>query len=417
MRLRPFLDLPGSVASLPAGGPGRALIRAATVFVLLGFLAAPAQTAEPYDIYAVASLTGPVAISGKAAVETLHAAESVTNRTGGIHGRPVHFVVEDDQSNPATAVQLANAIFARHVPVFVGPTSAAPCSALYPLVAANGPVMYCFSPALRPAPQSYAFSAGISSKDIVLVALRYARARGWRRIAVLSSTDAIGQDGEAVIRQQLALPENVGLQLAADEHFNTSDGSVAAQLVRIQGANTQAVMVWANGTPFGTVLRGVNDLGLDLPLITNPGNLNSDQIRQYTAFLPKQLFFVGFRFLAYSIARPGPVHDAQQLFYETLHAQGSPTDGTTGAIWDPALIVIDALRRLPDNATAQDVHDEIERLHGYAGINGIYDFRDGSQRGVGISGATVVRWNADARTWIPLTRPDGQLQALPQRPR
>ncbi len=33
--------------------------------------------------------------------------ESLVNRSGGIKGRPVHFVVQDDQSDPKNALQMA----------------------------------------------------------------------------------------------------------------------------------------------------------------------------------------------------------------------------------------------------------------------------------------------------------------------
>ena len=55
-----------------------------------------AAAAEPYPIYTILSLTGIAAFIGQGEVTTLKAAEGVINSTGGIHGRPVQFVVQDD---------------------------------------------------------------------------------------------------------------------------------------------------------------------------------------------------------------------------------------------------------------------------------------------------------------------------------
>src|ERR1700677_3706455 len=69
---------------------------------------------KPYTIDAILSLTGPAATLGQAEAAALGAFEKLANRQGGIHGTPIHFEVSDDTSNPATAVQLANAILAKH---------------------------------------------------------------------------------------------------------------------------------------------------------------------------------------------------------------------------------------------------------------------------------------------------------------
>ena len=74
---------------------------------------------------------------------------------------------------------------------------------------------------------------------------------------------------------------------------------------------------------------------------------------------------------------------------------GMAQDFQTGMAWDPAMIVIDALRKVGPNATADQLHDYIENLHGYIGITGTYDFRDGSQRGIGVDSTMIMRWDPD----------------------
>jgi branched-chain amino acid transport system substrate-binding protein len=114
--------------------------------------AATATSAEPYEINAILSLTGGAAFLGKAQQQAFGLIEQIANRNGGIKGRPVKFSIVDDQSNPQTAVQLANAIIAKKVPIFIGSDLTAPCSAIGPLVEKNGPTEYCTSPGINPAP-------------------------------------------------------------------------------------------------------------------------------------------------------------------------------------------------------------------------------------------------------------------------
>jgi hypothetical protein len=71
------------------------------------------------------------------------------------------------------------------------------------------------------------------------------------------------------------------------------------------------------------------------------------------------------------------------------------------------MILVHMLRTLPEDATAQQLRDAILALHGFAGIDGYYDYR-GNQRGVGLKDDIVVRWDSQNHTgWIPLSAPAG----------
>ena len=52
----------------------------------------------------------------------------------------------------------------------------------------------------------------------------------------------------------------------------------------------------------------------------------------------------------------------------------------------------------------------LANLHGWVGVEGIYDFRDGLQRGVGINALVVDVWDRDKEAFIPVSRPGGYLR-------
>jgi branched-chain amino acid transport system substrate-binding protein len=367
----------------------------------------PVRAADPFEIHGILSLSGSGAFLGKEEAQALHALEGEINRRGGVRGRPIHIVIDDDGSNPSTAVQLANAIIAQKPAIMLGPTLVASCSAVAPLFK-NGPVQYCFAPGVYPPPGAYSFAAGVSTRDLVIAASRFFRARGWTRIALITSMDATGQEGERIVNAVFALPENKALTIVAREHFNNSDVSASAQMARIKSAAPQAIVAWTTGTPFGTVLRSYTDVGLNAPLLTNSGNIALRQMEQYAPFAPKELYFAATRYLAYGITRPGPVRDQQRAFYEAMQHEGVSPDIGPSIAWDTGSIVLDVLSRVGLDASASQVHDALEELHGYAGINGIFDFRDGNQRGLTLSSAIVVRWDGPKKTWVAVTEPGGK---------
>jgi branched-chain amino acid transport system substrate-binding protein len=365
----------------------------------------PAPAAEPYAIPVILSLTGRFASLGEAEQIALKALEPVVNKRGGIHGRDVQFAIQDDQSQPEVAVQLANAAIARHVPVLLGPTGSTSCAAIAPLMR-NGPVDYCFAPTIHPDAGAYVFSSGASSRDQAIEALVFAAGKKWHRLAAISTTDVTGADNiEQFTEAAKAHPE---ISVVDSERYNTADTSVSAQLARIRTSNPDAILVLAVGPPTGTVLRGLRDAGLDgIPVVSILGNLTRGEMQQYAAVWPPEIYFTAPRFYARSVARSGPVRDAQDVFYKALATQGVPDVGNNLA-WDPAVIVVDELAKLPDTADAKALRDAILGLHGFAGTNGIFDFRNGDQRGQQINTLVMVRWNPKIAGVVTVSEPGGK---------
>jgi branched-chain amino acid transport system substrate-binding protein len=368
-------------------------------------LPAPAQT-EPYEINAILPLTGSGAFLGQAFIQTLKLVEKQTNATGGIHGHPVRFVIADDASSPQTDVQLLGPLIAKHVPVVIDGGPVAMCRAAMPLVA-NGPVLYCLSPALYPPTGGYAFSTSGSSEDETHALVNFMRSRHWKRVAILAPTDATGQEFERVIHQLMALPENRNLQIVAFEHFTPTDLSVAAQMAKIKDSRPDVLMAWGTGTPTATEYHAIKDAGLDIPVVGANGNQSYAAMAQWASILPRQYYQYAMKWPAYRQMRPGPIKDAMATMYKAYASAGARPDiGASGA-WDPASIVIAELRALPEGATAQQLRDALLQLHGYAGINGFYDFRIGKQRGLGIKDCIVVRWDAATKTFVPVSSSGG----------
>jgi branched-chain amino acid transport system substrate-binding protein len=367
-----------------------------------------AIAAEPYEIDVILPLSGSGAYVGETRQKGMQILESIDNQHGGINGRPIHFVYLDDQTSPQIAVQLASGLIAQNHQAVIGSDLAAMCRAMAPLFA-NGPVQYCLSPAIHPPKDAYSFSANIDSKDLTAANLHYARDKGWNRVAMLSTTDASGQDNDAAYVANFKLPANKALTLVDAEKFNPTDVSVSAQLEKIAGAHPQVVIVSVPGTPFATVLRGMRAAGMDIPIIATSANMVTAQLTEYKSFMPKELYFAGVGY-AVGMARNDASMQAQHAFADALKAAGLVMDVQVGLPWDPANIIIDALRHVGTSATPQQVRDYIETLHDYPGITGIYDFRDGSQRGLTVQDAVIVRWNADTSSWSAASKFGGGLK-------
>lgn len=380
----------------------------AAIFIMP--IASGAQTPAPLTIPVIISLTGGASFIGKSDQQALNLIAEMVNKKGGVNKRPLKFQYLDDGSNAQTGVQLANQVIAAKAAIVLGPTLTQQCNAVAPLVQANGPADFCLSPGLNPPANGYIWSASVSLKDAIAATVRYFRERGLTRMAILSSTDATGQEADRDWDLARANPQNKGVEFVAREHFNLADVSVSAQVARIKAANPQVLLTWTVGPAFGTELHAISDAGLDIPIFGSNGDMVVEQLSQYKAFTPKELIFSGVLPTAKGSVTSGPVKDAQTVYYEAFKGAGLVPNFPNTLAWDPALIVIDAFRHVGDNATAAQIKDYINTLHGFAGINGIYDFRGGDGHGIGENGVIMVRWNAANDTFSAVSKRSGHVK-------
>lgn len=386
---------------------------AAVAWCVLAVVFSPlsSRAADPYEIYVVVSLSGPSTFAGHAQAAALAAVEPVINRAGGINGRPIKFVVRDDESNPQVALQLISEIQANaKVPFILGPGTVSSCNAAFPLVVKTGPMIYCMSTSATVTPGGYGFITAPTTPYIITAGIRYLRLKGWTRVALITVNDATGQIYDSAVVATLALPENKGMQLVAHEHYNAGDFDVNAQIAKIKATNPQVLVVGSAGTATGNVLHAIRDVGLQVPVATGSGNASYAQMVQYEKFLPSRLYF--FTFWSILSLLPNDVPDRQvraalQTYATALEAAGIHPDAQQSSAWDPALIMVSALRKLGTNVTPAQVRDYVATVHGFVGANGRYDFTTLPLRGSDDSQSIVALWDGQNHRWLAASRAGG----------
>jgi len=367
-----------------------------------------ASAADPYKIHAILPLTGGAAFLGKGEQQALQLFEKLINEEGGIAGQPIEFVYHDDQTSPQTTVQITNGILPEKPAVMVGSSIVAMCSAMAPLLR-EGPFDYCLSPGVHPAAGSYQYSTSTDTHALIEAIVRYFRLRGLTKIAFMSSTDASGQDAERGFDEVTKLAENSAIQVVERQRFNPTDVSVSAQIERIKAANPQAFIAWSTGAPIATVFKAMLQAGLDVPFATTNGNQTYAQMNQYKEFLPKQLYIPTSVFLPHEgLFQLDPqVEEQQKKFYASFKGANVKPDNMSALAWDPANLIVAALRKVGTKATAKDIKGYLDSQSAFPGINGIYDFKSVPQRGLTVKNALVSRWDPASDTWKVVSAPTG----------
>jgi len=364
-----------------------------------------------YTIHAIVSETGSASFLGTEEAAAFNALAKYVNSTGGIDGHQLAFAVSDNQSTASTSVSLASPLVSQAPVLLVGSITATD-KPVDDLANSSGPVVYDLSPGDHPAPGSYVYSSSNSTTNQTQAFINFAESKGWKRVGVITSTDSSGQDGWTNIQKAVA-NANGAVTVSDHESFDPSAVSVTTQLSKIKASNPQALFIWTTGTPLGTVLSGMQQLGMDsLPTMTTNGNASNSEMQKLAGELPPSLYFPGAPFMAGPQNLTGQTKTEVQAFDTAMQAAGQkvPDEGDALA-WDPGLILVSALRKLGTGASAAQIHQYIESLTGFPGINGTYNFTDKSipdNRGLTITSVYIAQWNKSQDDWTAVSGPAGK---------
>lgn len=186
--------------------------------------------------------------------------------------------------------------------------------------------------------------------------------------------------------------------------MNPTDISATAQASHIKNSDAQAIVAWVFGPTFGTVLRSLRDVGVDLPLTANGANVNPDELTQFGDFLPTEMPLPGFPYMVPSLMQATSERTAINDVIAAYKAAGANITPGTGYAWDAAAIVLSGLRKIGPRATAKQLRDYILGLHNFPGIDGVYDFSLGDQHGLSDNNVVMVAWDPKTKDWIPRSR-------------
>jgi branched-chain amino acid transport system substrate-binding protein len=133
-------------------------------------------------------------------------------------------------------------------------------------------------------------------------------------------------------------------------------------------------------------------------------------MQQYAHVLPTEVLFGGTIAWAPGDVGRGPVRDAQSAYVSALRKFGLKPEAGYVTVWDPALLVVSALRALGPNADAGQIRTYLSELHGWVATQGVFDFKSYPQHGVGVNSVLIMGWDKTTQAFVPASRRGGALR-------
>ena len=199
---------------------------------------AAAPTGEAIVIGAIVSATGPNSALGLQERNVLQMMETSINAAGGVLGRPLKLVIEDDTSDAQAAVTAANKLIDQDKAVaLIAATGSASTVAVKAITATKGLPQMAMAAANEitdKAPMDWIWRTPQKDSMAAARALTYISGTlKLKKIAVLHDENAFGTSGATEIANTAS---KYGLEIVATESYKTADTDLTAQLTKIMSS-------------------------------------------------------------------------------------------------------------------------------------------------------------------------------------
>lgn len=226
----------------------------------------PSST-EALKIGAVFPLTGDTASYGQASKRGIDLATEEINAKGGIGGRPLEVIFEDDEGKASKALSaLQKLIAVDRIPMVMGSAGSSVTLAMAPVANENKVALITpvsSSPELTTKGGPYFFR--VCPSDVVQAAMmaEWFKDDGRRTAGVIYLTTSWGEGlKEEFVSKFTAL----GGRVVATEACKEGDRDLRAQLTKVRESKPDALYAITHGREGGALLRQAKELGITQPI-------------------------------------------------------------------------------------------------------------------------------------------------------
>ncbi|TVM16172.1 ABC transporter substrate-binding protein [Oceanidesulfovibrio indonesiensis] len=365
-------------------------IRCFLIALALLLIPVSAQAEEPIKIGAVFSATGPASFLGEPEKNTVIMLADQINEAGGVLGRKLEVVVYDDETDVNKCVLAVDKLLKKdRVVTVLGPSvSGNTLAVMNKFPAAKVPMLSCAAAEKIVNPLNpWVFKTPQSDRHAVTRILEHAQNEGYKNIAIITVSDGYGQAGRTVLQE--LVPE-MGFTLMADEVYGPKDTDMTAQLTSIKGAQPDAIICWGTNPGPAVIAKNRVQLGIKTPLYMSHGVASKKFIELAGNAAEGLLLPAGRLIVADQIPDDHPQKPVVTNYIEDYESRfDQPISSFGGYAWDALMLTVKAIE-MGNSADPQDIRDNLEKIEGFVGTGGIFNFSAEDHNGLDASAFEMV---------------------------
>jgi branched-chain amino acid transport system substrate-binding protein len=310
-----------------------------------------------------ASISGGSASFGQSSHRGTELAVTEINASGGLLGKKIRLITEDDQSLAGQPATIARKLISQDKVVAVlGEVASSKSLEAAPICQQNG------IPMISPASTNpkvtevgdYVFRICFIDPFQGTVMAKFAQSKGWKKVAVLTDVKQDYSVGlaEFFVKGFTAL----GGQIVKDQKYSTGDKDFRAQLTSIKASQPDAIFVPGYYAEVALIAKQARLLGLKVPLLGGDGWVG-DSLLKVAGNSLDGCYFSNH----YSEEDSSPV--IQEFVKKYKAAYGTVPDAMAALGYDSAMVLADAIRRAGTTDPAK-LRDAIGATRDYRAVTG-----------------------------------------------
>ncbi|GAX89272.1 ABC transporter substrate-binding protein [Effusibacillus lacus] len=303
------------------------------------------QSKDPIKVGAVFSMTGPNSPLGVPEKQSVEVLLKKINEGGGVNGRPLEIVFEDDKSDNTEAVKAIKKLISKDKVIAVlGSSGSGPSLGMAEVATAEKIPMISMAAAnqitdpVRPGIFKTPHTDIHATKRIY----KYLKEKGITKIGILYDSNPYGS-GFAEQLKKFA-PE-YGISIVADEKYGTKDTSMSTQLTKMKSTDAKAILIAGTNPGPATIVKEAKQLGISIPIISSHGSANSKFIELAGDSANGVLLVAGKLLIPDLVADNDPQAAVIKEFVKLYKAAYNSTpDGFAGYAYDGLNILVEGLK-------------------------------------------------------------------------
>jgi branched-chain amino acid transport system substrate-binding protein len=317
----------------------------ATFFVAAALSSGSAISQDTIKIGVTQPLTGAFAASGNYVTEGAKLAEAAINAGGGVLGRKIQLVIEDNKSNPTEAVATAEKLISKDkVPVMLGAWSSTLTLAVMPKLMEYGVPMLVetsSSGKITVSGNPWIFRISPTSEMEAKAFTGYVKTLGIKKADFLATNNDFGL-GASKEFSEMAKKE--GVTVGVMETMDPKATDFSAQLAKIKASGGDTLFITTAVEQITLLLKQAKDQQVTARIITTGGSNSPDQLIAQAGDAANGSFHLVFftPWFPDAVKNPDIAKKFVAIWNEKKYNVGGLTEGFRG--WDGIYTIVEAIK-------------------------------------------------------------------------
>ncbi|MPZ96755.1 MAG: ABC transporter substrate-binding protein [Propionibacteriales bacterium] len=342
----------------------------------------------PVKVGAVLDITGAGATLGVPERQTLEMLAKQVNDDGGVGGREVELIIEDDQSTEDGAAKAATKLITEdEVDILLGASRTGPSLAMRPIAESNEiPMISLAANAAIVDGSEWVYKTAQNDSVVLENIVDLAAEKGWQKLGLIRDASAFGEGvGEALAE----IGKSEGIEVVATEKFAPDASDFTAQMVKIRNADADANLIWGIPPAAALAQKAYAQLKLDAPVIQSHGIGNQVFLDTAGASADGLSAPLGRLLVADQLPDDDPQKPVIEQFVKDYEAEYGESPSTfAGHAYDGFTIAMQAIEEVGTDPVK--LRDHIEGIDEFIGISGVFAFTPEDHSGLDKTALAIV---------------------------